>query len=283
MPIKSSSSISSFLGQINKHGGVSTSNNFIVEVDYFAQSVDGAFANKKDMNTALLFLCDEAQLPNINTATGTQNGVLTGIGSVDYPHTKIFTEIQLTFMLDANLSLLKFFNEWYSRIFKDGGASIHASEDTLSPLNRATRLQYRNKYASRIKITKTEPGKLDAAERKPITYVLENAWPYSIDAVPLQFGSSQITKLTVNFKYERHQIIQRDIRSIKGMQKGEIAEVLRDDGPGIDPPLGMKKGQINEYLLDEGAGTGAKRKTALDRAVDFTGLQDLNFANRNIG
>ena len=220
------------MGQINKHGGVSTSNNFIVEVDYFAQSVDGAFSDKADMNTALLFLCDEAQLPNVNTATGTQNGVLTGIGSVDYPHTKIFTEIQLSFMLDANLSLLKFFNEWYSRIFKDDGASIHGSEQTLSPQNRATRLAYRTSYARTIKITKTEPGPDDAAQRKPITYVLENAWPYSIDAVPLQFGASQITRLTVNFKYERHQIIQRDIRNISGISKGEITKYLRDDGPG---------------------------------------------------
>ena len=219
------------MGQINKHGGVSTSNNFIVEVDYFAPSIDGAFSGKADMNTALLFLCDEAQLPNVNTATGTQNGVLTGIGSVDYPHTKIFTEIQLSFMLDANLSLLKFFNEWYSRIFKDDGASIHGSEQTLSPQNRATRLAYRTTYARTIKITKTEPGPDDAAQRKPITYVLENAWPYSIDAVPLQFGASQITRLTVNFKYERHQIIQRDIRNISGIKKGELNQYLPDTGP----------------------------------------------------
>ena len=221
-----------------------------MEVDYFDSN--GAYAERAQLNESLMFMCDEAQLPNVNSATGTQNGVLTGIGSVDYPHTRIFTEIQLSFMLDANLSLLKFFNNWYSRIFMD---PIKQPGQTLSPSNRATRLSYRSGYATTIRITKTEPGPEDAAQRKPITYVLENAWPYSIDAVPLQFGSSQITRLTVNFKYERHQIIQRDIRNITGMKKGEISTVLKYEAVKQNEPAGMKKDEINEYLLDTGVGT----------------------------
>ena len=213
-----------------------------MEVDYFESN--GAFAERAQLNESLLFMCDEAQLPNVNSATGTQNGVLTGIGSVDYPHTRIFTEIQLSFMLDANLSLLKFFNNWYSRIFQD---PIKNPGDKLSPPNRATRLSYRSGYATTVRITKTEPGPEDGAQRKPITYVLENAWPYSIDAVPLQFGSSQITRLTVNFKYESQHIIQRDIRNIPNMTEGQIATVLRDDRLGQDEPKGMKKEELNTY------------------------------------
>ena len=216
--LKSSSSISSFLSYVSRNGGMSTSTNFIVESGFVASSL-------QNQNEAMLFLCDEAQLPNINTATGTQNGVLTGIGSVDYPHTKIYTEIQLTFMLDANLSLLKYFNEWYAKIFKDDGGSIHSDVRYISPKNRATRLQYRSAYATEIKITKAEPGPYGADQRKPITYVLENAWPYSIDAVPLQFGSSQLTRLTVNFKYERHQIVTRDIRGFPNINKGEVQKI----------------------------------------------------------
>ena len=220
-----------------------------MEVDYFDSN--GAYVERAQLNESLLFMCDEAQLPNVNSATGTQNGVLTGIGSVDYPHTRIFTEVQLSFMLDANLSLLKFFNNWYSRIFQD---PIKNPGDKLSPSNRATRLSYRSGYATTIRITKTEPGPEDGAQRKPITYVLENAWPYSIDAVPLQFGASQITRLTVNFKYERHQIYQRDIRNVANISKGDIKTVLRDDGPGKDESKGMVKGEVNKYLLDDGPG-----------------------------
>ena len=53
-------------------------------------------------------------------------------------------------------------------------------------------------------------------ERQPITYVLEKAFPYAIDAVPLQFGSSQITKVTAQFKYQRHYTINRNIKAVRG-------------------------------------------------------------------
>ena len=157
-------------------------------------------------------MCDEAQLPNVNTATGTQNGLYTGLGSVDYPHTRIFTELQLGFMLDANLTVLKYLNEWHSKIFMEGGLE---EGQTLNE-NRITRLRYSDEYVATILITKTEIGPQSPTERQPITYVLEKAYPYSIDAVPLQYGTSQITKVTANFKYQRHYAIEKDITSVKG-------------------------------------------------------------------
>ena len=178
-------SINSFISKVAKQGGMSFSNNFIVRFeDKAAKYFD---------SEAVEYFCDEAQLPNINTATGNINGIYTGIGSIDYPHTRIFTELQLGFMLDADLSILKSLNNWYGSIFsavdKNDGAP--------------TRVQYRDDYAGTIKIIKTEQGP-DKEPRKSIQYTLIKAYPYAIDAVPLQFGSSQVTKVTAQFKYERH-------------------------------------------------------------------------------
>ena len=183
------------------------------------------------MGETVKFMCDEAQLPNVNTATGTQNGLYTGLGSVDYPHTRIFTELQLGFMLDANLTVLKYLNEWHSKIFMEGGLE---EGQTLNE-NRITRLRYSDEYVATILITKTEIGPQSPTERQPITYVLEKAYPYSIDAVPLQYGTSQITKVTANFKYQRHYTINRDVTKIKdskipaaGKLSGEV-----EIGPGV--------------------------------------------------
>ena len=52
------------------------------------------------------------QFTNINTSEGSINWNVFRSGSVKYPHTRVFTEVQLGFILDANLSLLKFFNAW---------------------------------------------------------------------------------------------------------------------------------------------------------------------------
>ena len=178
---------------------MSFSNNFVVSFEGPA----AAYFNPEEVE----FFCDEAQLPNVNTATGTQNGLYVGLGSVDYPHTRVFTEFQLSFMLDANLNLLKSLNLWYGSIFNET-AKI---ESGTYLENRPTRLAYKDDYASTINITKTESGPDSPTQRKPITYVMEKAYPYAVDAIPLQFGSSQLTKVTAQFKYQRHYTINRDI------------------------------------------------------------------------
>lgn len=183
---------------------MSFSNNFVVSFEGPAAS----YFNSEEVE----FFCDEAQLPNVNTATGTQNGLYVGLGSVDYPHTRVFTEFQLSFMLDANLNLLKSLNLWYGSIFNET-AKI---ESGTYLENRSTRLAYKDDYASTIKITKTESGPDSPTQRKPITYVMEKAYPYAVDAIPLQFGSSQLTKVTAQFKYQRHYTINRDITAVTG-------------------------------------------------------------------
>ena len=176
--------------------------------------------SKSSFDQLIEYMCDEAQLPNINTATGTQNGVYLGLGSVDYPHTRLFTDLQLGFMLDANLDILKFLNDWHGSIFSEPAENSGGSKTE----NRINKLRFRDDYAATIKIIKTEAGPSSTTERQPITYVIEKAYPYAIDAIPLQFGSSQITKVTAQFKYQRHYTINKDITgtvgSVGGMNNG---------------------------------------------------------------
>ena len=215
---------------------MSFSNNFVVSFEGPA----AAYFNSEEVE----FFCDEAQLPNVNTATGTQNGLYVGLGSVDYPHTRVFTEFQLSFMLDANLNLLKSLNSWYGSIFNENGIETYLE-------NRSTRLAYKDSYASTINITKTESGPDSTTQRKPITYVMEKAYPYAVDAIPLQFGSSQLTKVTAQFKYQRHYTINRDITGV------------------VDKPL------TQEFKTITG-------RSILSEAQRQTGLLDLNRANSGL-
>ena len=61
-----------------------------------------------------------------------------------------------------------------------------------------------------VTIIKTEPNATYSNGRAPITYILEYAYPYSIDAVPLSYGSSQIARVNVNFYYSRHTVSYGD-------------------------------------------------------------------------
>tara|TARA_B100000085_G_scaffold118087_1_gene107544 strand:+ start:61 stop:684 length:624 start_codon:yes stop_codon:yes gene_type:complete len=197
------SGINNFAARMAKQGGMAMSNNFLVKFEDLPEDI----VHDREI---IEYFCDEVQLPNINTATGTQNGLYTGLGSVDYPHTRVFTELQISFLLDANLEALKFLNEWYFYIFnerpvEDGVGAQFELE------NRVTRVRYKNEYASTIRIIKAEIGGNSPTERQPIEYVLEKAYPYAIDAVPLQFGTAQLLRVTGQFKYQRHYTVNRDI------------------------------------------------------------------------
>ena len=60
---------------------------------------------------------------------------------------------------------------------------------------------------------KTEPNSFASNGRIPLTYILEYAYPYSIDAVPLSYGSSQIARVNVSFHYSRHTLVYGDYTS----------------------------------------------------------------------
>ena len=209
------------------NGGMSFSNNFVVKfmnppggLTY----IPGGTAGVSGTSDYFEMFCSEAQLPNTNTAQGQMNGIYVGSGSVNYPHTRVFTEIQLGFMCDANMTALKFLQDWLDLIFSGDSNEIGENRSGLSRSslqsaafgpnkeeNRNIRLKYRDDYACNIAITKTEIGPNSPSERAPITYILEYAYPYAIDAVPLQFGSSQITQVTAQFSYMRHYTIKNDV------------------------------------------------------------------------
>ena len=63
-----------------------------------------------------------------------------------------------------------------------------------------------------------------------MTYVMERAWPFAIDAVPLQFGSASVTKVTAQFYYSKHRIVYHDPVSQSNMSKEiERLRKLKED------------------------------------------------------
>ena len=198
------------------NGGMSFSNNFVVK---FLRPPVGLPVDEDYFE----MFCSEAQLPNTNTAQGNQNGLYVGSGQTSYAHTRVFTEIQLGFMCDANMTALKFLQNWNDFIFGEDGDEVAAQDlrsiqgnagSSVRNRNRNIKLQFKDNYSSTILISKTELGGNSPIERTPITYVLEEAYPYAIDAVPLQFGSSQITQVTAQFSYTKHYTVQNDIRGL---------------------------------------------------------------------
>ena len=211
---------------MNANGGMSMSNNFVVKIGDSMEDFSNASMNRNIFE----FLCDEAQLPNTQAASGTLKGRYTGEGEINYPHTRVFTEFQLGFQCDANMTPLKFLYDWYGQIFqeKDANGSEYGAvekstgnslEDAYSQANRVknrtTTLNYPSDYCKTIYVSKTELGPaLNFGQRTSGTFILDHAWPYAIDAVPLQFGPGQMTKVTAQFYYTKHYVIDSDVNNM---------------------------------------------------------------------
>ena len=200
--------------RIGRSGGMSLTTGFDVQFDF--HDPDAPFAKMyyagedKDI---VHMMCDEAQLPNVQSAVAQMNNRYLGEGTVAYPHTRIFTDLSLGFLLDANLTSLKFFQSWYDYIYGDWMPTDQYSptigvariEDKKSR-NRQNRLKFQDDYMCTLRIMKTEPDAVASNHRAPITYLLENCYPYAIDAIPLSYGTSQTTRVNVNFYYSRHTV-----------------------------------------------------------------------------
>ena len=208
---------------MSANGGMSFSNNFVVKFANPPITPPGG-----QTSDYFEMFCSEAQLPNTNTAQGEINGSYVGSGQVKYPHSRIFTEFQLGFLCDANMNSLKFLQDWVDYIFDEEGEEVVGKSLTeiqslsFGPLraeNRTIRLKYRDDYACTVLISKTEQGGNSPVERAPISYVMEKCYPYAVDAVPMQFGSSQLTQVTAQFSYMRHYTIKNDITDMGTLNK----------------------------------------------------------------
>ncbi len=211
------SGIKNLMSKIGSYGGMSRTTTYLVQFDR-------NFGTKEP----LTLMCDEAQLPNVQSATAQMAGRFLGEGPYQYPHTRLYTDVSLGFLCDANLTQLKFFQTWYDSIFLDNAKTEVLDQSRTDGVERLmqiapkqrerkTRLAYPESYTCTTRITKVELGPHTRTpiahgygDRPSISYLLEGSYPYAIDAVPLSYGASQVTRVTVNFHYVRHTIVYVD-------------------------------------------------------------------------
>ena len=203
------------MSKIGRQKGMSLTTGFDVFIDFpSGNTLPQKYYFNGDEDIVHM-LCDEAQLPNVQTATGQISGRYLGEQAVQYPHSRLFTDVGLGFLCDAKLIPLKFWTHWYNWMFTDDQViSENELYDSMVanplPRNRSNRLRYQEEYAANIRIVKTEPNAYASNGRAPISYILENAYPYAIDAVPLSYGSSQLTRVNVSIHYSRHTVVYGD-------------------------------------------------------------------------
>ena len=180
--------ISQLLGLISNGGGVALSNTYKVTFEVppparrgtdhiLMQKLKNVLGNGFNANhlrgddihsdpaAYISLMCDEAIMPGVQAATGQLNGIYTGSAQYQYPHTRIYNDLTLSWICDANMTPLKFLNSWMEVIFNEYDANgkkynsivqENSSQVLSRNRNRSTRLSYPDSYTMQLSILKAE-------------------------------------------------------------------------------------------------------------------------------
>lgn len=205
----------------NKDLGASLSNEYKVEINFDPNKNSALLATLRESGkftsfsegsaySNMMFLCDEASLPGQFAATQEIDGLYTG-RLIQYPHTKLYNDFSLSFIMTNEENPLKFFEGWFYAMFPEKdlntGDTISYVQKTSKRAQRSnitTLRYYDNIVCDNIKVTKFHKTKSSPEGKITSQHIMYKAYPFTIESVPLAYGASTLNKLRVNFRYEKH-------------------------------------------------------------------------------
>jgi hypothetical protein len=146
------------------------------------------------MDEKVTLSCREAALPGSSLATHTLDNDHTGVTERHAYRRQYDTTSSFSFYVDEQYDIINFFENWISFIVNEDG-SRDAERD-----NYNYRVNFPNEYKSEIFIRKFERD----YKGRDLQYKFVNAYPVSINQMPVSYDASQILLCTVNFNFSRY-------------------------------------------------------------------------------
>ena len=196
-------------------------------------------------------LCADASLPATSFGTLEVNGHFQGRTEV-FAHTRIYPSLSLTFYETLDHKTLMFFEEWQRWITQEG--SLESRYDHFY------RMRFPEEYkCDSIFITKFEKNYGESGFAPTLVYQFIRAFPKNVSSVPVAYGQSEFTKVTVEFAYDRY---------IVNPAK-EKAETKPGYIPGVPPSQELVREDLaikaltNREMINS-AGTDAQKRILVD-------------------
>ena len=185
----------------NLIGPLAQTNHFLVTFSALTPSVE-AYLNgysgisdvKPFLSRTAGILCNAASLPTTAYATADIRDNFMGVPQ-QYAHTRIYTDIDFTFYIDDDYTILKTFEGWMEYI--SSGANNFMDQQTKSFYRRM-------RYPDSYKCNTLYINKFEKNFKRTMRYQFINAFPKSMSSVPVTYGPADILKVTVSFNYDRY-------------------------------------------------------------------------------
>jgi hypothetical protein len=215
-------------------------------------------------------LCTEASLPTSSFATAEVKDNFIGV-TQEFAHTRLYTDLDLTFYVDADYNIIQFFEGWMDYI---SGASEEAA--SKGNRNHYRRFAYPNDYKiDTLHILKFDKNNLTWGEtaaraftRLGNNYVLQydfiNVFPKSITTIPISYGPAEIVKVSVSFNYDRY--VQKRVR-----KSSVLSSQARNEQSRIESDITRtgSSGQLSaqEQLNAEDAARATQTSTTINPTI----------------
>ena len=135
--------------------------------------------------------CMEASLPGTSLATAELTNDHTGITERHVHRRQYDTTASFTFLVDKNYKQIKLFETWIGYI---------VNEQNNEDPNYFYRVNFPKQYQTKIFINKFERN----YKQPSLEYRFLNAYPISIDSMPVAYDGVNTLKCTVNFNFSRY-------------------------------------------------------------------------------
>lgn len=182
----------------------------------FPVIVDG----NNELTDKIALMCTEANLPGSSFLTHEINNDYTG-QTERHAYRRTFDDrIDFTFYVDEDYEIIRYFEAWISFINNDrvSGQYQRPNEADFIPSiapQYNTRVRFPNDYKSILRILKFEknsdfsiqyPGGTLIGSQQPehLEYTFVNAFPMSINSIPVSYDQPSLLKCTVSFTYSRY-------------------------------------------------------------------------------
>ena len=182
-------------------GPLAQTNHFLVTFSTLTPSVESYLARytkirnvKEFLSRRAGILCSDASLPTSTLATAEVKDNFMGIPQ-QYAHTRFYTDIDFSFYIDEDYTLLKIFEGWMEYI--SSGSNSFARQDDQAYYRR---MQYPDSY----KCNNMFINKFEKNYKRTLRYRFVNVYPKAINPVPVSYGAADILKVSVSFNFDRY-------------------------------------------------------------------------------
>lgn len=254
-------------------GDLATTNHFQVYIGGFKKDFRDKLRNAKwgpglkweVFGEVLGLLCTDAAIPASTYATAEVKDNYMGVPQ-EFAHTRLYTDIDFSFYIDNQYNVLQFFEFWMNYIGAGNNPDIGEPAASSDPIpNNYRRFAYPDEYkTSQFYITKFERN-YNTVNAARLQYQLINAFPKSVNAVPVSYGPTELMKVSVTMTYDRY-IVSKTLtpKSVTTEPTTEPKPPVQQTGvnkPQPEKPALTERGRLiinGRSPLSEGARIGPR-------------------------